>query len=197
MRVIKSQLEIQALAGADDFTININDYLTIPIEQEPDHCNLLISERDRLLLIQEARRGKKAKGFGLPWKKDTAAKMTSRRGNINDILPKRNIDRLIAQFGLPTQFDAGFGNVILGDAVNCYDDNEIRSFLSNGLMIDGQALENLCSRGFEKLVGCCPWGFIGVPSIERLDKNEYSGRFAGGLITTNWIGLDTDKLYIY
>ena len=197
IRIAKSQLQIHALAGADDFTVNINDYLTIPVEQEPDICDLLVSEKERLSIIQKARMGKKAKGLGLPWKKDTASVLVCRNGSISGIMPDRNIDCILAQFGIPTQFDAGRGNLILGDAVNCYDDSEIKSLLSGGLMIDGLALEQLCKRGFKRLLGCYPEGYVKGPCVEKLDDNEFSGRFAGSMAAISYYTEAENGRYIY
>jgi len=191
-----TQMYIHALAGAHHFSLNIYDYLATPFSQEPDFSKMLKENKERLSIIKEARRGKSLMGFGLPWKKDVAAK-TSSRGSIAGIYPSRIIDCLLAQFGIPTQFETARGNVILGDAINCYNDSEILSLLSGGLMIDGLALEHMCKRGFKELLGCETRGHIRIAAVERLDNNKFSGMFEGNNLPTNWFRMEKEGRYNY
>ncbi len=193
----RMQMELHALAGAEDFTLNVYDYLATPYEQESGFTEMLRSMKDKLSIIQRARKGKQAVGFGLPWHRNTAAKSAGTRGYIADLMPNREIDHLLAQFGLPTQFTPARGNALLGDAVQAYDDHEIRTFLSGGLLIDGTALDHLCARGFGQLLGCRTIGMLPHAAVERLDPNEFSGAFAGNNLLTNWFNLDKEGKYVY
>ncbi|MCQ6559566.1 hypothetical protein NNL21_12765 [Paenibacillus mendelii] len=188
IRITKLQLELHALAGAEDFTLNLYDYLATPYEQEPDFLKLLAAEKERLETIQAARKGKRMVGFGVPWKKDTALKQVSRRGLLSDVMPSRDPDQYLPQFGIPMQFQQGKGNLIFGDAVQCYDDAEVEELLSGGLMLDGLAFENLYNRGFGRYLGCKPDGSRVVDgfSVEQFGSNAFTGPFAGNLQTTNW-----------
>lgn len=190
------QMELHALAGAHDFSLNIYDYLASPFLQEPDFGDMLKENKGKLIKIQEFRRDKILTGFGLPWKKDTALK-TSIRGDLNNIFPSRTIDSLLPQFGIPTQFKIAKGNVILGDAINCYSDSEIISLLSGGLMIDGSALEHLCKRGYQKFLGAETAGHVRFAALERLDRNEFSGMFGENILPTNWFRMEKEKRYNY
>lgn len=188
IRITRLQLELHALAGAEDFTLNLYDYLGTPYEQEPDFLHLLIDERERLEMIQAARKGKKLVGFGHPWKKDTALKQLSRRGWLDDIMPNRDPDNYLPQFGIPVQFQLGKANLIFGDAVQCYDDDEVIELLSRGILLDGLAFTNLYNRGFGRYLGCEPAGSGVVDgfTVEQFGFNPFTGPFAGNLQTTNW-----------
>ncbi|UVI28276.1 hypothetical protein [Paenibacillus spongiae] len=186
IRITKLQLELHALAGAEGFTLNLYDYLATPYGQEPDFLRLLIEEKERLETIQAARKGKRMVGFGLPWRKDTALHQVSRRGLLEDVMPNRDPDNYLPQFGIPVQFQQGKGNLIFGDAVQCYDEAEIMKLLAGGLMLDGLAFENLHNRGFGPYLGCKPSGFVDGFSVEQFGMNEFTGPFAGNLQTTNW-----------
>jgi len=187
------QMELHTLAGADDLSLNIFDYLATPYEQEPGFIEMLAESRERLAVIKEARKGKKLVGFGLPWKKNTAEKCFSRCNDLSDIMPNLDINDLLPQLGIPTQFDIARGNAIVGDAIQCYDDAEILELLKGGLLIDGTAFEHLTARGFGHLLGCRLAGYIKGPCVERLDENEFSGRFAGNYLSTSWIRLEAKK----
>lgn len=195
MNSTRLQMEIHALAGAENLTLNIFDYMATPYSQEPDFISLLEVEKERLELIKEARKGKKAKGIGLLWKKNTAEATRIRNGKISEIIPDRKIDCIMAQFGIPTQFELSKGNLIFGDAIDCYSDSEIRMLLKGGLMIDGIALEHLCRRGFSELVGCRPQGYIREPSVELLTDKEFCGSFAGNLLPTGWFIAEQTSRY--
>ncbi len=186
IRTTRSQMELHALAGAENFTLNLYDYLTTPYDQEPDYRQLLIEEKERLRIIQEARKGKKMKGFGIPWEKDTALKQISRRGNIRDVMPEREFDIYFPQFGVPVQFVPAQGNLLFGDTAQCYDDEKLFGLLSGGLLIDGQALEHLQVRGFGRYLGCELLGRLDGPTVEKFGTSEFTGRFGGNMQATHW-----------
>ena len=62
----------------------------------------------------------------------------------------------------------------------------MRQLLSGGRLLDGKAFVHLCARGFLPLLGCRPQGAVDGPSVERLDRNDFAGAFAGQLLPTYW-----------
>lgn len=186
IRTTRTQMRLHALAGADNFTLNLYDYLATPYEQEPDYQQLLIEEKSILSKIQEARKGKRMRGFGIPWRQNAALKQTSRRGEIRDVLPEREFDIYFPQFGIPVQFVPAQGNLLFGDTVQCYDDEEVFSLLTGGMLLDGQALEHLHVRGFGRYLGCELEGRLDGPTVEKFGLSEFTGRFGGNMQTTHW-----------
>lgn len=187
-----TQMKLHALAGADHFSLNIYDYLATPFDQEPAFAEMLLEAKEQLAVIQRARAGKRAAGFGLPWRKDTALHTFSRRGRVDEMLPDRTLDHLLPRFGIPTQFAPARGNALLGDAVNAYDDAAVWRFLHGGLLLDGVALAHLHARGFGRMLGCRPVGVLPRAAAERLEANEFSGAFAGNLLPTGWFNIDKE-----
>ena len=185
IRSTEAQMLLHALAGAEDLTLNIYDYLATPYDQEPLFAKMLINQKDRISVISKARKGKILKGFGLPWKPDAAASVTC-RGDVRRLMPERKADNLFPRFGIPVSFGISDGNALFGDQAAAYDDNEIHQLLKGGLMLDGAALEHLCARGFGDLLGCVPAGEINEPGAERLDDPEFCGIFKDNLLPTIW-----------
>ncbi|MBI4027415.1 MAG: hypothetical protein HY360_20690 [Verrucomicrobia bacterium] len=196
LRSTRLQMELHALAGAEGFTLNLYDYLATPFAQEPAFERLLVEIKERLRRIQEAREGKVAKGFGLPWRKDFAEFHFSRRANIADLMPDRRLDCLLAQFGLPTQFASACGNAILGDDVQAYSDQDMDAFLCGGLMLDAPAVEHLCRRGYGNLLGCRVAGTLPRAAAERLAAHDFCGSFAGNNLLTNWFRLEPQGKFV-
>lgn len=190
LRTLQTQLELHTLAGADDLSLNLFDYFGTPYEQEPDFSALLSEQKASLARIQQARQGKELCGLGLPWKENTAEKLLSYRSQLYDILPDRTLDSILPQFGIPVQFDIGAVNLIFGDDVEAYNDEEIKLMLSRGFIMDGKAARHLVQRGFEEWIGARPIGAITLPVVERLHDTAFSGSYAGNLIPTEWFRID-------
>ena len=76
--------------------------------------------KDRLEIVRQARLGKTAKGFALPWHKDCVKHRINRSGRMDDLIPRRELDLFLPRMGIPTQFAVGPANAILGDDIFCY-----------------------------------------------------------------------------
>ncbi len=177
------QMFLHALAGAEGMTLNIYDYLATPFAREPEWEKMLGEIKAPLARVAAAVKGKRLRGFGLPWRREMALHRVWGRGGASDLLPSRPLDMLLPQFGLPVQFTPSEGNALLGTDVMAYNDAEIRDFLKGGLLLDAAAAELLGGRGFEDQVGCRVGTKLPMASAERLDDHDWSGPFRGDLMT--------------
>jgi hypothetical protein len=189
LTLTRRQMQLHTLAGADALTLNLYDYLATPFAQDSDFEKLLHQVKGELRVLQEARRGKRLKGFGLPWKKDMARYRTCPTGSSGELCPDRPLDLYLPRFGVPVQFTPARGNALMGDDVLAFSDTEIIEFLQGGLLLDGLAADHLQQRGFGEYLGCRTVGTLEIAAVERLDVNDFTGSFAGNNLTTDWFRL--------
>lgn len=178
-------LRTQILAGADDITLNLYDYLGNPVEREPVWEKMLLENREPLECLQKLRKGKRLKGFGLPYRMTESRYRVQKSGKAAELYPDRNLDLLFPAMGIPVQFTEGDGNALIGGAVRCYSDEELKRFLSKGFLTDAQGARILEERGFGEYLGCrvLPAGEK-IPAAERILK--LAGEFTGDLLPTRW-----------
>ena len=184
-RFSEIMLRTQILAGADDITLNLYDYLGNPVEQEPVWEEMLKENRKPLEHLQELRRGKKLKGFGLPYRMTESRYRTQKNGSAAELYPDRSLDLLLPAMGIPVQFTEGEGNAVIGEAIRCYSDEELQRFLSKGFLTDARGAQILTERGFGEYLGCRV-----LPAQEKIPAAEeilsLAGEFTGDLIPTRW-----------
>lgn len=186
----RRQMQLHTLAGADALSLNIYDYLATPFAQEDEYEKLLHQSKKDLLILHDARKGKRLKGFGLPWKKDYARFRHCPTCNSSELMPIRPLDNCLPRFGIPVQFGPAKGNALIGDEVHAFDDGEIIDFLRGGLLLDGLAAEHLQHRGFGEHLGCRVAKSLDIAAVERLEAHDFTGKFADNLLTTNWFRLN-------
>lgn len=187
--VTRLQLALHALWGADAVTLNLYDYLGTPFQLEPHWAELLVAQRPELDRIQAARCGRRLKGVGLPWHPDTARHLRNRTGTVGDLLPRRPLDTLLPLLGVPVQFEMGAVNVLLGDDVLAWPDEDLSRMLAGGLLIDCLAAEHLAGRGWGDVLGGRITGRVDVPVVERLTDPEFAGDYLGCDLPTDWAGV--------
>ncbi len=194
--ITKLQLYMHVLWGADALSLNVYDYLATPFHLEPDWENLVIAESAPLSLLQTALHHKQLRGVGLPWKADLSRHQRNRTGSLDDLYPKRPLDNLLPLLGIPVQFDVGEVNVVLGDEVNAYSDDELSLLLSRGLLIDNLAAQWLIERGFGSLLGGSLDGKLEGMSTERLSHPDFSGAYLDCDLPTNWFRMSLQGEWI-
>ena len=91
--------------------------------------------------------------------------------------------RICGHMGIPSRVGNGETAAIMmlaGPEVDYFSDQELRAFLSRGVLLDGLAAEKMCQRGFAGLLGVeveSPPGW--KVSLERLNDAAINGRGAG------------------
>lgn len=196
-RFSEIMLKTQILAGADDVTLNLYDYLGNPVEREPIWEEMLRENKETLCRLSQLRRGKKMKGFGLPYRLAESRYKTLKRGDITSLYPDRNLDVLLPAMGIPVQFTEGGANGLMGESVWCYTEAELTRLLSGGFLTDARGAKILWQRGFGEYLGCRPVlaGNI-IPAMEKLVCPEYSGKFEGDILPTRWNLFSAEERYL-
>lgn len=191
---LRHELLMQAINGAEKFSLNIFDYVVSPLAQEPEYAGLLKDLKPTLEKIVELRRGKKPVGLGLPWKQDLAAHVSYAEGaspwSRGGIHRNRLQMETLTQMGIPIQYTPGACNFLVGEEARAFSDAEIETMLSGGLLLDSGAAFELQERGFGKDLGC--WLEKMEPSkavLERLEDGRFAGEFAGTFCNTKWMKL--------
>lgn len=197
-RISRIMMELQVLAGADEVSLNLYDYLGNPINKVPVWRQMLISAREDLAALQNLRAGKKLCGFGLPYKLTESLMEPSTKSGAVPHYPQRPFDLLLPRLGIPVQFEKAKGNALFGNAVNCYNDEEILSFLSNGLFIDALGAINLQKRGFGKFLGCTIENFSAdeIPAMEKIISKKYGQKSFEEYLPSNWHRFRNDAKYL-
>ena len=190
LAITKLQLLMHALFGADALTLNLYDYLATPHALESAWAELLKTSKTQLNDIQELRRGKSLKGVSLPWKDNYASVTKNRSHTFSDLYPRRPLDLLLPQMGIPTQFEISTVNILLGDEVLAYTLDELEVFLSRGLLLDNVAARHLIDLGYQKDLGIRFRERIEGPCVERLSDVHFSEAYHQCDIPTNWFRMN-------
>lgn len=183
-RFSEIMMKTQILAGADDVTLNLYDYLGNPVEREPVWEDMLTANKEYLQKLQQLRKGKKLKGFGLPYRMTESSYHTVKNGDVSSLYPNRNLDILLPSMGIPVQFTEADANAVIGSAVWCYSEEELKRMLSKGFLTDAEGARILEERGLGEYVGCQVQeaGEL-IPALERLCDAR---PFAGDIMPTRW-----------
>lgn len=196
-RFSEIMMKTQILAGAHDITLNLYDYLGNPVEREPIWEDMLRENKEMLSRLSRLRRGKKMKGFGLPYRMEESRYKTMKKGDPASLYPDRSLDLLLPAMGIPVQFTQAGANGLMGESVWCYGDDELMDLLSGGFLTDARGAQILWKRGFGEYLGCrpIPAGEI-IPAMEKVICPEYGGAFQGDILPTRWNLFSTEDRYL-
>lgn len=196
-RFSEIMLQTQILAGADDITLNLYDYLGNPLKREPVWEEMLSEKKELLKKLAELRKGKRLKGFGLPYRQEEARFKTWNGSDAAMLYADRTLDILLPAMGIPVQFTEGTANAVTGEAVWCYSDEELKRFLSKGFLTDAKGAEILWQRGFGEYLGCyVKKAEKAIPALEKILPGIYAGEFAGDFLPCRWNLFAPEKRYV-
>lgn len=189
--ITRLQMLLHTLWGANAITLNLYDYLGTPFEVEPEWERLLAEVKPELERLAERRRGRTLRGVGIPWKADVARFHRNRSRTVEGLMPRRALDNLLPLLGVPIQFTSSeHVNIILGDDVEAFGDDEIESMLAAGLLIDHVAALHLEDRGFGEHLGGRITGTIVGPAVEWLTNPRFAGQYTDCRLPTDWFRLE-------
>ncbi len=183
------QMKLHILAGAHNISLNIFDFLGTPFYQEQGFIEMLKTTKKELDALQKMRKGKKQKGIGLLWNKETSSYIDATKNMGQGIVPSRQCDSLFAQLGVCTSFEEGEVNFISGQHLDCLDDGAVLDLLKKSVLLDSEAIIGLIERGFGEYIGCDYETLLQEVSAERLLITPFAGEFADNLLPTNWLRL--------
>lgn len=184
------QIKMHALWGADAISLNLFDYLGTPIPMEPKLIEVIQNVKQDATWIQEQRKDKVLTGISIPFKAHTSGIKTDMNQSLEGIMPNRLLDNILPILGIPTQFAEGECNVIVGDDIQAYRDDEVKALLKKSLLIDNKAAEHLMRRGFASFIGCQFDHKITEACVEKLSDPSFSGSYTDVLLPTNWFRQD-------
>jgi hypothetical protein len=181
------------LYGSDALLLDLFPFTGNNATKEPQIGELLDRSRPALRWIGEHfSKDFATDGIGLVWKEDAQAHVRTGHGAS---MTELNADPFIAgnfllPYGIAVSMRRQRVNALMGSAVWALSDDEIRSILSGGVLIDGTALDILAQRGFGEFTGVVFSGWAGrdasLYSIEEVVSSA-SGTEAGLLFNSNLI----------
>lgn len=196
-RFSEIMLRTQILAGADDITLNLYDYLGNPVDREKGWEKMLMENREPLERLQRLRKGKKLRGVGLLYRMEESRYHMIKNGAVSSLYPDRNLDLLLPAMGLPVQFSQGEVNALVGEAVWCYTNEELIQLLSKGFLTDGKGAAILEERGFAEYLGCrIELAGKQIPAAERILSSSMSEKFGGDLLPTGWNQIPEEERFL-
>ncbi len=100
-------------------------------------------------------RGLTTRGVGLPWREDAAERVHTSQGESIDELSVHPFDlgHLLLPYGIPVTTNPSPVNAVFGRMAWVHDDDSLRNMLAGGLILDGEAAEILCKRGYSEQIG--------------------------------------------
>lgn len=131
-------------------------------------------------------------GHGLPaiglwsaWSADVMAKRTIRTNESwfqSDLAYDMNLTTVLAEIGIPLSAErCGLGSVLTGRIAETFDDDELRSLLAEGMMLDTLALRVLTERGMGELTGVKIASSYSISVNARLTNDPLNGPYAGSV----------------
>lgn len=190
------QMLLHALWGADHLSFNLYDYLATPMQLEKQWISLLSQMKPFVNKIQVLRQQKELQGISLLYHQDIAKVLQNKSHEIQGIMPRRPLDDLLPQIGFPVQFGEGSINVLLGDDVLAYSQEDLMRLLGKSLIIDNIAAQHFIDQGLQSYLGISIDSTIHVPCVERLSHPDFSFDYHLVDLPTNWFRMKDQHQYI-
>ena len=140
--------------GADDFMLYCLQYLDDPFE-DSGYADAFLALKPSLESVRSFIRERRSRlaGVRVAWKAEDAFLVRGKgSGHCSQL---RCGAYLLSKFGMPytTRADSKGAVLLVGDVAETMPDDEIRRFLSGGLILDAPAAALLSKRGFAKELG--------------------------------------------
>ncbi len=124
-----------------------------------------------------------ASGLWSAWSPNIMAKRTIRTDESwfkPDVAYDMNLTTVLTEIGIPLSAErCGLGSVLTGRIAEAFDDEELRSLLAEGAMLDTLALRVLTERGMNALAGVRVASSYSISVNARLTGDPLNGPYAG------------------
>ncbi|MEU6676344.1 hypothetical protein [Streptomyces sp. NPDC046925] len=143
------------LCGADALLLNVHPTRAERAESFPRIDRLLRRSRPALDWLAEHRTQQALPlGVGLPWRPDTAVRLPNATGTLDELAadPSATADFLLG-YGVPVTAGPAPVQALFGPLAHTFDDDELRTLLRGGVLLDGAAAHILAQRGLADLTG--------------------------------------------
>lgn len=165
-RQTAAQMSLAQILGCDGHALSLYDFPGNRPDDDPSRAEFLARWRPTLDWLSERfDRRLRAVGVSVPWSGETG-----RRVQLSDEMAG-SWQSLVVRHGewapwlgaLGTAFTSGEGRVtaLSGAAVWAFDDQQLKRWLSGGVLLDGEAAHILATRGFGKTIGFADLRFRG------------------------------------
>ena len=175
-----SELTVAQFAGSDALLVNAYpNHERHVIDRYPKVGELLRRSRPALDWIAERYpREFRSLGVGLPFRADTAARLHTRGGGLEQLAidPSPAADFLL-RYGVPVTAGPAPVQAVFGGLAWAFTDEQVHALLAGGLLLDGAAAEILCRRGFGPLLG------VDVPELVAREQPSGAGAYAREQVT--------------
>lgn len=166
-----SEMTLSRFFGADAMFLDLMPFSGTQEFDQRGIGELLDQSRPALEWIGEHfDRDLTTRGVGLPWREDAAERVHTSHGTSIDELSVHPFDpgHLLLPYGIPVTSDPSPVKAVFGRMAWVHDDVSLRKMLAGGLILDGEAAEILCKRGYSEQIGAKFSGWL-----ER-DTSPYS-----------------------
>ncbi len=180
------EMAISFAYGCDGITMNLYDHTGKPMEEEGAFGKMLGREKPYLnALAQAAQVPGEYAGVRLLQRTTHALERELPEGADYPQLGADNYDMMYAleACGVPTTYDDGVERPVAesGQTLRSYSDDEIRTLLKGGLLLDAQAVKVLVERGFASEIGLKTAGeLVDRTVLGPLGAEEYFNPDFGG-----------------
>lgn len=176
-KILDLQGCMHALAGFDELTLNVIDhYGTSPMESI-EYLDVLKENKEKYAYLNSLTNGKTVWGIGIPLLDDYVEKLDE--SNRFNLLGQNEVSYYLHKMGLPVSHEQTEVNFLTGELLNCYSNEEFRSLLSKGVILDEQATRIAFERGFAEYIGVSYIGEITEPCFERFTNAQENGTHTG------------------
>ncbi|GAA1360058.1 hypothetical protein [Streptomyces beijiangensis] len=155
-RQTAAQMSLAHVLGCDGLAVSLYDFLGNHPDDEPGRAAFLARWRDTFDWLSELfPKSLRTTGIGLPWSEDTGrlARADGPRWQ-SLVVPHGSWAGLLGAAGHAVTARGGAAvNALSGEAAWAYPDEELRRWLTGGLLLDGVAARILFERGYGPLIG--------------------------------------------
>jgi len=187
-----AQMAVALTLGSTNLNVSLFDFMGNRLADNPQRIAFLKRIRPNLdFLAQTFPLGVRSVGVGVPWSENLGRRIHLPEGATwADLqVPARGWAYWLGAAGMAfSAREQELVNALAGASAWGFDDNEIRDFLSKGLLLDGVAADILTQRGFSAWIGIQSAQMVTqndlLYSMEELHNAEFTLR-AGAQISVN------------
>ncbi|MEX1115382.1 MAG: hypothetical protein WEB53_09030, partial [Akkermansiaceae bacterium] len=156
-RQIAAQMTVAQLFGANRLQFSIYDHMGNDPDDDPARATFLKAWHPALDHLSELFPATlRTQGIGVPWSEDMGRSIETAHGSSWEelVCPSRGWANWLGAAGLATSVHADSEvTAVGGPVVHSFDDEQIKSWLQRGLLLDAYAARILASRGFGAQIG--------------------------------------------
>lgn len=150
------QIAMSVSHGCDGATLNLFDHVGSPMSIEPNQANMLAGERNFIEALAESHssNGVFAGVRVLHHERGSYVRRLAEGSDYSDLAAyEYGWERALNALGFATTYTRSPLVAVNGQMIDAYSDDEIRSMLSGGVLVDIIAAEVLTRRGFGEMLG--------------------------------------------